>query len=89
MISLKRQVHALKDIEPIQVRGKVTNIVGLVVEGHGPGSAMGGMCEIYSRGRSESIMAEVVGFRDKRVLLMPLGELNGIGPGSMIVARKS
>lgn len=89
MISLKRQVHALGDIEPIQVRGKVTNIVGLVVEGHGPGSAMGGMCEIYSRGRSDSIMAEVVGFRDKRVLLMPLGELSGIGPGSMIVARKS
>jgi len=89
MISLKRQVHALKDIEPIQVRGKVTNIVGLVVEGHGPGSAMGGMCEIYSRGRTDSIMAEVVGFRDKRVLLMPLGELSGIGPGSMIVARKS
>jgi flagellum-specific ATP synthase len=89
MTNLKRHVISLKELEPIQVRGKVTNIVGLVIEGHGPGSAMGGMCEIYSRARRHSIMAEVVGFKDKRVLLMPLGELSGIGPGSMIVARKS
>ncbi len=89
MIGLKRHVLALREIDPIQVRGKVTNIVGLVVEGHGPGSAMGGMCEIYSRSREHSIMAEVVGFRDKRVLLMPLGDLNGIGPGSVIIARRS
>jgi flagellum-specific ATP synthase len=89
MTTLKRHILSLKELEPIQVRGKVTNIVGLVVEGHGPGSAMGGMCEIYSKTRKDSIMAEVVGFRDKRVLLMPLGDLSGIGPGSMIVARKS
>lgn len=89
MIGLKRQILTLREIDPIQVRGKVTNIVGLVVEGHGPGSAMGGMCEIYSRSRKHSIMAEVVGFRDKRVLLMPLGDLNGIGPGSVIIARNS
>lgn len=89
MTDLGKFITPLKEIEPIQVRGRVTNIVGLVVEGHGPGSAMGGMCEIYSKHMNDSIMAEVVGFRDKRVLLMPLGELNGIGPGSTIVARKS
>jgi flagellum-specific ATP synthase len=89
MIDLRRQILTLREQDPILVRGKVTNIVGLVVEGHGPGSAMGGMCEIFSRSRRKSIMAEVVGFRDKRVLLMPLGDLSGIGPGSMIIARKS
>ena len=88
MTDLQKFINPLKEIEPIQVRGKVTNIVGLVVEGHGPGSAMGGLCEIYSRQMNHSIMAEVVGFRDKRVLLMPLGDLDGIGPGSTIVARK-
>jgi len=72
MTDFKRHILALQELEPIQVRGKVTNIVGLVVEGHGPGSAMGGMCEIYSKAKKDSIMAEVVGFRDKRVLLMPL-----------------
>ncbi len=82
-------IKRVENMDPIQVRGKVTNIVGLVVEGHGPGSAMGGMCEIYSRDMKKSIMAEVVGFRDKRVLLMPLGSLDGIGPGSSIVARRS
>ncbi|MGC9324313.1 MAG: FliI/YscN family ATPase [Desulfomonilia bacterium] len=89
MTDLKKFLIPVKEVEPIQVRGKVTNIVGLVIEGHGPGSAMGGMCEIYSKGMKHSIMAEVVGFKDKRVLLMPLGDLSGIGPGSMIVARKS
>ena len=89
MTDLNKFITPLKEIDPIQVRGKVTNIVGLVVEGHGPGSAMGGMCEIYSKQMNHSIMAEVVGFRDKRVLLMPLGDLDGIGPGSTIVARRS
>ncbi|MCD6570275.1 MAG: hypothetical protein J7L53_06190, partial [Deltaproteobacteria bacterium] len=82
-------IKRIRDLDPVQVRGKVTNIVGLVVQGHGPGSAMGGMCEIYSRDMKKSIMAEVVGFRDKHVLLMPLGDLDGIGPGSSIVARRS
>lgn len=89
MIDFAKHIASLRDTDPIEVRGKVTNIVGLVVEGHGPGSCMGGMCEIYSKGVSGSIMAEVVGFRDKRVLLMPLGDLGGIGPGSTIIARKS
>jgi len=89
MPEFRKYISAIKEMEPIQVRGKVTNIVGLVVEGHGPGSSMGGMCEIYPKGASCSIMAEVVGFRDKRVLLMPLGSLDGIGPGSTIIARKA
>jgi len=89
MPEFRKYISAIKEMEPIQVRGKVTNIVGLVVEGHGPGSSMGGMCEIYPKGSSCSIMAEVVGFRDKRVLLMPLGSLDGIGPGSTIIARKA
>src|SRR5690554_1354710 len=89
MIDLAKHISLLKDTDPLQIRGRVINIMGLVVEGHGPGSCMGGMCEIYSRGVDRSIMAEVVGFRDKRVLLMPLGDLEGIGPGSTIIARKS
>jgi len=89
MIEIDKLGLILQDVEPIQVLGKVTNIVGLVLEGHGPGSAMGGVCEIFAADKSKSIMSEVVGFRDKRVLLMPLGDLEGIGPGSTIVARRS
>ncbi len=89
MNSLKEASQIIKEIDPIQVRGNVTNIVGLVIEGHGPGSAMGGLCEVYSKDMQTSIMAEVVGFRNNRVLLMPLGDLSGIGPGSSIVARRN
>ncbi len=89
MTRINEALTVVSGIEPVQVRGRVTNVVGLVVEGHGPGSALGGMCEIYSRDMQKSLMAEVVGFKDRRVLLMPLGDLNGIGPGSTIVARRS
>jgi flagellum-specific ATP synthase len=89
MTDLSKFIPPIKEMDPIQIRGKVTNIVGLVVEGHGPGSSMGCMCEIFSKHMSTSIMAEVVGFKEKRVLLMPLGDLSGIGPGSTIIARKS
>jgi flagellum-specific ATP synthase len=89
MTDLSKYIPALREVDPIQIRGKVTNIVGLVVEGHGPGSSMGGMCEIFSKQMNTSIMSEVVGFKEKRVLLMPLGDLSGIGPGSTIIARKS
>ncbi len=89
MNSLYDIESVIDEIDPIQIRGKVTNIVGLVIEGHGPGSSMGGLCEVYSKDRRTSIMAEVVGFRENRVLLMPLGDLSGIGPGSTIVARRN
>ncbi|MDC4226343.1 MAG: hypothetical protein MPW15_19340 [Candidatus Manganitrophus sp.] len=45
------------------------------------------MCEISSLGIGTRLLAEVVGFRENKVLLMPLGELAGIGPGSSIVSR--
>ncbi|MEA2101206.1 MAG: hypothetical protein U9P80_01360, partial [Thermodesulfobacteriota bacterium] len=63
MIDYAKTLAVIKDLDPVQVRGKVTNIVGLVVEGQGPGTSIGGLCEIYSRDMSASIMAEVVGFR--------------------------
>lgn len=69
----------------IRVNGKVTQVIGQVIEGTGPASSIGGMCAIYPQRHSTPIMAEVVGFRADRVLLMPLGELKGIDPGSNIV----
>ena len=65
----------------IQAQGKVTNIVGLVIEAHGPMSRLGTVCDIYTRGDHRKISAEVMGFRDNRVMMMPLEEMRGIGPG--------
>ena len=63
--------------------GRVTKVVGLTIESEGPETHVGALCTIRSRGH-RSIMAEVVGFRDKNVLLMPIGDMSGIGPGSTV-----
>ena len=71
-----------------QANGKVTNVVGLVIEAQGPLSRLGTVCDIYTRGDSHKITAEVLGFKDNKVLMMPLQEIRGIGPGCPIVARQ-
>ncbi|HRT69815.1 MAG TPA: flagellar protein export ATPase FliI [Syntrophales bacterium] len=86
-IDLARYHRRLEEVNPIRVNGKVTQIIGLVVEGHGPGASLGEVCEIYPKGSDKPIHAEVVGFKGGRVLLMPLDNLRGIGPGCRIVAR--
>jgi flagellum-specific ATP synthase len=72
----------------IQTSGKVTNIVGLVIEAQGPLSRLGTVCDIYTQGDVRKIRAEVLGFRDNKVMMMPLEEMRGIGPGCPIVARQ-
>ncbi|MCJ8276907.1 MAG: flagellum-specific ATP synthase FliI, partial [Bdellovibrionales bacterium] len=63
--------------------GKVTDVVGHLIEGYLPGAKLGSICEIASPGRPP-IISEVIGFRDKKVLMMPLTELTAIGFGSRI-----
>ncbi len=82
-------VGQIKGLNTLKVRGKVTNIVGLVVEGYCPDSSVGTLCELTPKDGGPPIPAEVVGFRDSRALLMPLGELRGLGPGSLIQVRRS
>jgi flagellum-specific ATP synthase len=72
----------LDEARPIRVYGKISEIVGLVVEGHGPAVSIGDVCTIQSG--SESVHAEVVGFRQGKVLLMPLEGMQGLSPGCQI-----
>ena len=65
--------------------GKVVQIVGLVVESQGPSVSIGDLCFIENVIGQEGIKAEVVGFRDNRVLLMPFGLVSGITLGSRVV----
>ncbi len=76
---------AISNATPIKVYGKITQVIGLVIEGYGPSTSIGDLCDIYSRSNENSIKAEVVGFKDNRILLMPLGELRGIKPGDKII----
>ncbi len=69
----------------IRCLGKVVKIVGLTIESIGPNASLGDVCRIISKDDSAQwVMAEVVGFRDKRVLLMPFDTIDGIGPGSRV-----
>jgi flagellum-specific ATP synthase len=70
-------------VELLQVDGRVTQVVGLVVEANGPNSRVNDLCYIEAQ-EGEQIPAEVVGFRGDRVLLMPLGELAGIRAGCRV-----
>jgi flagellum-specific ATP synthase len=66
--------------------GKVTQVVGLVIESAGPAISIGRICTIENRDSGHRIPAEVVGFRDDRLLLMPLGPITGITPGAIVTS---
>jgi flagellum-specific ATP synthase len=82
--------HYLDQVEacdPLPVCGRVSDVVGLTLEGFIPNCVMGDICELH--GAHDTVFAEVVGFREGRVLLMPLSEPSGIGPGTAIIHRGS
>lgn len=64
--------------------GKVVKVVGLTIETIGPDAQLGDLCTITSKDSGNTIEAEVVGFRDSRLLLMPFGSIDGIGIGSRV-----
>jgi len=66
--------------------GKVTKVVGLIIESAGPAVSIGKLCTIESKEGNLRIQAEVIGFRDDRLLLMPLGDIGGITPGSIVTS---
>jgi len=86
-VDLKRYMAGVEAVKQIKFQGKVTQVVGLVIEGYCPDAAVGTLCEIQGN-TGERIPAEVVGFRDNKALLMPLGELRGVGLGSLIAVRR-
>jgi len=86
-IDLSKYHMILNASNPIRANGAVTKVVGLVAEAHGIASRLGSVCDIYPKGDNPAIKAEVSGFRENRVLLIPLEETRGIGPGSQVVAR--
>jgi flagellum-specific ATP synthase len=77
--------EAIQKTETIRRFGRVSQVVGMVIEGIGPAAAVGDVCHISVAGRPQPIPAEVVGFRDEKILLMPLGEVRGIEPGCRIM----
>ena len=83
IIDLKKYNSFVNKIDFVKKTGKVNRIIGLVIEGDGPSVSVGSLCTIYPKNLM-SIQAQVVGFQDKKILLMPLGDITGIEPGSII-----
>ncbi|MBL0160878.1 MAG: type III secretion system ATPase SctN [Bryobacterales bacterium] len=77
--------HALERVTPVQLRGRVKSVTGLLVLASLPEAFIGEVCLIYTGRSTVPLRAEVVGFQDGDVLLMPLGELTNIGPSSEVV----
>lgn len=83
---LEKYCQLIETSSFIQYTGHVSKIIGLMIESTGPVVEIGEVCKIYSLRDSTKVLGEVVGFNDDKVLLMPLGDMGGIGPGSKVVA---
>ena len=82
----RSQMETVSTVEKI---GHVAQVTGLVIESDGPNVTLGEVCKIISRRQGTEIHAEVVGFRDHRVLLMPLGDIHNIHVGCEVVGSAS
>jgi flagellum-specific ATP synthase len=83
---LENLTQRIRQSRVIENRGRVSQVIGLVIESEGPLVAVGEVCRIESARHDGSTLAEVVGFRNNHVLLMPLGETHGIHPGSEVIS---
>ena len=84
---LEKYMDALEKASTCLLKGKISQAIGLTLEASGPRVRLGELCYVktnYAGG--QMVPAEVVGFKDRKILLMPLGNLEGIGPGSELLA---
>jgi flagellum-specific ATP synthase len=86
VLSVENYAKLIRSVDPVRVNGKITQIIGLTIESQGPDVRIGELCSIYPTNSQIPIQAEVVGIRENKVLLMPLGEVRSIGPGCDVVA---
>ncbi len=88
-VNIKKFIDAVDQCISIKLTGKVTQVIGLVIESQGPLVSVGELCYVHSHFPGvPPIPAEVVGFREGYVMLMPVGEMQGIGPGCEVVAAQ-
>jgi flagellum-specific ATP synthase len=76
----------VRHLPPVQRVGTVTGVAGLIIESDGPNVGLGELCLVRSSRDEFSVRAEVVGFREHRVLLMPLGDTAGLHVGCEVAA---
>jgi flagellum-specific ATP synthase len=83
---MRHYLAAVRSAEFVRRTGSVSQFFGLVVESVGPDVFVGELCEIHSRSSGRPIVAEVIGLKDGKVLLMPYEDLHGISHGNDVIA---
>lgn len=86
MIELAPALDRITDVPRLAQHGRVSRVVGLVMEATGLDVSLGSICRVRPLSGSGEVLAEAVGFHANGVLLMPFGELEGIHPGSSVEA---
>ena len=85
-ISYDVYADRIERTDTVKRLGTVTQVVGLVIESAGPAVSIGRLCTIENRDDGSKVKAEVVGFRNDRILLMPFGPITGINPGAIVTS---
>jgi flagellum-specific ATP synthase len=85
-VEVEKYLGLVERTDPIRRTGRVTEIIGLVIESKGPSVSIGDACVIEGLSEGRKVTAEVVGFRGQRVLLMPLGDIGGVSAGASVTA---
>ncbi len=80
---LEKEMRQIPKWQTPRLSGRVTHVIGLLIESTGPEISVGEICFVYDK-QGEPIPCQVVGFKDKKVLLMCLGEIERITLGSEV-----
>ena len=83
-LPLARYEKAFSGVSLTTDIGKITQVTGVLLRGYVPGVSVGSICCVTAGGTGRRFLAEVVGFQDRHVLMMPLGEMQGVGLGSRV-----
>lgn len=88
LVDLQKYRSRLTELEPLKITGRVRRAGGLVIESDGPPASVGESCEIESGDTGECFEAEVIGFRDKALICMPVSDSKGVRLGDRVISRK-
>ena len=89
VVSLERYHEILRTHRMTKDIGKVVESTGLLIRGHLPGGVVGSICTVQPQGSEKSYLVEVVGFQGREMLMMPLEEIYGMGPGARLLMSRT
>ena len=79
-----QMIQQLQNADTFSLTGRIENIVGMSIEASGGNAAVGDICRIYNSETGDQVTAEVVGFKNDRILLMPYSDMSGISAGNFV-----